>query len=343
MRSAFANLLLVGGAGDTGRRLIRALPAHCRVVVTTRQEATAASLGLPSSVQLVQADPVRDPAGFRQVLRPHGPFDVVYNLLGAWLRNPRGVIVEGLQNLLPAVEQANNPPRLVFCSATTVYGHRPDEKLDENSRLQPDMEIGRLQAEAEAILEEACQMGKVTGVVLRLPHLYGPGRERTFDMMCQGQFLIVGDGTNPMHHLYIDDLVQALLKAGQADLDPFEVINVVDDIAYPYRAYCDLITDWYGLPRLPAYRYEEALRTGVVAGYLGEHQRQPAVLGELYRYMTSHAVIDNQRMKERLGVSLTCPTFLHGLTRMLLLRDGYTVTPLADDRSEAGTGPLYAD
>ena len=164
--------VLIGGAGDTGRRLAGALSsAGWEVVTTSRREGAAT----------VRWDPTEQGALCAELSGRFREDDTLafVNLIGGWLRDPRAVIVGGAHAALgeiAALERAR-PPRYVHCSATTVYGHRPGELLSAAvSETSPALEIARAQLEAEDLV-----MGSelVDGVTLRVPHIYGPGRERT--------------------------------------------------------------------------------------------------------------------------------------------------------------------
>jgi nucleoside-diphosphate-sugar epimerase len=318
------NILLAGGSGDSGVRLApRLLAAGAQVVISTRQAPQTLADRFPRGVTLVQGDPVREPEAFAQAVRPFGPFDAVVNLLAAFIKgDPRGVVVEGTKHLLQAVTSQGNRPRFVQCSTTTVYGHRPGEWLTEESPTRGDLRIGQLEVEGENILLQSAALGQCHPVILRLPHIYGPGRNRSLEMMARGEFLVFGDGLNPMHHLYVEDFIEVLFRAVQPQV-PWGIYNIVEDVAEPYGAFCDFLTDWCGVARLPRVRYEEALATGIVARYLGPHMNQPALLRELFVYMTSEAVLSNRKMREHLCPVFRYPTFREGLAAMLTAM-GYT-------------------
>lgn len=311
-------VLVAGGTGDSGRRLTESLLARGNdVTVTTRGNVEEACRSLPGGVSVIHANPVAEPDAFTETLQTLGHFDIVYDLLAAWLRDPRGVYIDGTETLLKSLPAGGRPPRFVFCSTTTVYGDRPGELLDETSQVVPHLSIGEIVIEAESIVRRYGAAGRCDPVLLRLPHIYGPGREPTIDLMRRGEFVILGDGSNPMHHLHVADFINALIRAGDPDVPGKEVINVVEDVAEPYRGYCDFVTDWCGRPRLPCIDFGEALSTGIVSRYLGPHHKSPTLLAELFKNLTCHATIRNDKMKRLLGLELKYPTFRDGLTEMM--------------------------
>ena len=311
-------ILIVGGAGKTGQRLCETLQAagH-QVSITTRQDPATVMASLPAGVNAYQADPVADAASFAHVIDHLGELDAVVSLMGAFLKNPHGVVFDGTRNVIAPLRQRTKPIRYVFCSTIAVYGDRPNEVLTEESPLQLNQLVGQYHAEME---QELLAIGEpIHPIILRLPHIYGPGRERVFDLMRQGNFVIFGDGLNPMHHFYINDVVQVIVAA----IDPTKpdgIYNAVEDIACPYRDYCDFVTDWCGVPRLANCTLEEAL-AGKLAEFLGPWMRNESIVRELWANMTARTVISNTKMKQQLGVYPQYPSLETGLTEMLQLEN----------------------
>lgn len=319
-------VLLLGATGDTGRRLSTLLIERgFEVVGTTRSpqpplqptEDRAASLP-HGRFRWVHCDPLATPDSLQQLLRDHGPFEVAINLISAFLRRPTEVIQEGTvrlaQQLSGQIHQA-----LVFCSGVTVYGNRPGELLTEDSLVRPDTVVGTALCRAEESLQRMAAQQLFPLRILRLPHVYGPSRERSFELARHGQFPILGDGKNLMCHLHAADLAQALLHLC-LKVPPQQIYQLCDDYCAPYSDYFDFIAAQTGQPSPPRVSEAEALRSGVLAQKLGPHLQSPAVVSELYRFMTAEQVLSNQRCKQDgLLTRLRYPSFQVGLAEMLTL------------------------
>ncbi len=319
-----SHVLLVGGSGDTGRRLARVWTERdVSVVVTTRQSPDELDDEAFASAEIRQWQGAGETAAMASIVDAlRGQPDetlVVYNLVGAWLQNPEEAIWGVARTLADALCAVETEVRLVHCSATSVYGDRPGEIVDESSERSPELEVGRIHARAEDRLLEAETKG-VRPYVLRLPHIYGPGREQTVEWMAQGEFVVAGDGTNPMHHIYIEDLIEALVSAATAPRPEPPIVNVVDDVAAPYGDYCDFIAESCGHEPLERVALEEAKASGVFTEWLGPHMADDDVLEAFYRYMTSSVEIDNERMKEVLDLDLSHPSYREGLRDLLAHR-----------------------
>lgn len=169
------------------------------------------------ALECVSLHPLDEPDRLRDLLAE--PEQVVVNVIGAWLRDAKRAIADTTRCVLDALP---NTARYVHVSATSVYGHRPGECLNEDSDVSGAFEIGRIHASTDLEV-----LARRNSVVLRVPHLYGPNRERSLRRMFDGDFPVVGTGENVMHHLHIEDFANAVVAAAQSSY--VGVLNVVDD------------------------------------------------------------------------------------------------------------------
>jgi len=151
------------------------------------------------------------------------------------------VNLRGTLNLLEAIRHARRPPSLVFTSTNKVYGALEDVALDATgSRYQPcdaglrDTGIGEARpldfhspygcskgGADQYVLDYARSYGLRTAV-FRMSCIYGPHQFGTEDQGWVAHFLIralrgepitlYGDGLQVRDILYVEDLVDALLR-----------------------------------------------------------------------------------------------------------------------------------
>ena len=122
------------------------------------------------------------------------------------------VNVEGTAKLLSAAASARIN-RLVHVSTIGIWGERQGE-LDEDVTPSPDTIYGRTKLAAEVVVNEF--RGDLETVIIRLGEIYGPGDMRLlklFKMAQTGKSLIIGEGRNRHHPIFIDDAIDALLRA----------------------------------------------------------------------------------------------------------------------------------
>lgn len=260
------------GCGYTGTRLARRLIGEgVTVTVTRRDPAAARELGLQLGARGVQVD-LGEPATLVGLIPP-GAIIVVLAPPGA---DPAGE----LRALLAAAPRAR---RLVYVSSTAVYGPAGGAWVDEAWPLAPATAAGRARVAAEGALAG----GAVPAIALRVAGIYGPGRGLV-DRIRTGAYRIVGDGRAHVSRIHVDDLVEAIVRAGQGDVTG--AVNVADDDPAPIGEVADALAARLGLPpplRVPASSIEPEL-----AGMLTADRR-----------------IANRRMRQELGVALRYPSW----------------------------------
>lgn len=166
-----AEKVLIAGCGDLGVELAHQLQAQGLIPIGLRR-----SLVVDSKFECVQAD-VTHPSSLANLSQLNPDF-VVYCVAATAQtdENYRLHYVEGLRNVLDALDDASNLKHVFFVSSTRMYGQVTDDLLDENTAPQEMDFGGQRLLEAESFLKLA---GKSwTHTVLRLTGIYGPGRNR---------------------------------------------------------------------------------------------------------------------------------------------------------------------
>lgn len=170
-KTSRATIVVLGGTGDTGRRFARRVVSSTTEIILTTRSPEDVDWDPPDGTRIAQWDPTETDFGdFLATLER--PVDVVINLIGAWLVGARHALVEITTDVVSAL---GSGARYVHCSAVSVWGSRPGEVVDETCPPFAEQRVARLHLEAEAVINEAIE-GGLDGVILRLPHIYGPGR-----------------------------------------------------------------------------------------------------------------------------------------------------------------------
>jgi nucleoside-diphosphate-sugar epimerase len=156
-----------------------------------------------------------------------GDLDVVVHAAAAGGRGLAGyeaVYRDGLDRLLRhLVDAGQSPRRVVFVSATSVYGVADGSEVDEDTPAEPSRDTGRVLVEAERILAAS----PFPGTSVRLAGIYGPGRTRLIDTVRDGSARQpVGD--HPTNRIHRDDAAAAIVHLLTAVEDPDEVYVGVD-------------------------------------------------------------------------------------------------------------------
>lgn len=223
-------MLVTGGSGYIASRLIRRLQRDGVDVRVLSRRAPAIAIPVQwfqghAADEALLADAMR---GVRSVFHLAGQTSVAVAR-----QNPESdydANVVGMIRLLDAVRRHAPSAPLVFAGTVTQAGIPSGEVLDERAADHPITIYDRHKLEAERILEAACRAGALRGVTLRLANIYGPGAQSTaadrgvLNRMIRaastGQPLtIFGDGTQLRDYTFIDDVVEAFVKAAQCAAD----------------------------------------------------------------------------------------------------------------------------
>ena len=140
--------------------------------------------------------------------------------------------VQGVRHLLTAIAaQPALPQRVVHVSTVDVYGF-PKQPCDETCTVQaPGFGYGDSKLRGEMELRETAQRMGLPFTVLRPTNVMGPGSpfiERMGRELHNGLMLSVSGGQVDAGFLYVDNLVDALLWAGQSEQARNQVFNIAD-------------------------------------------------------------------------------------------------------------------
>lgn len=250
-------ILITGGLGFIGSNLARRLVAeqHSVTLVDSLIPQYGGNLfnihGLENSL-VVNISDVRDPYSIRELLKG---VDVVFNLAGQTshadsMKDPftdLDINAKAQLSLLEAVRDVVPDAVVVFASTRQIYGRPQYLPVDEHHPIRPvDVNgVNKVAGEQFHLLYHDVYGIKTTA--LRLTNTYGPGMRikdarQTFlgiwikNLLVGNPIQVFGDGLQLRDFNYVDDVVDALIKAsvscacyGRAfNLGSSEVINLAD-------------------------------------------------------------------------------------------------------------------
>jgi UDP-glucose 4-epimerase len=225
-----SRVLVTGGAGFIGRRVVRALLAE-------GHEVTVADLrAFPDTTVRSLIGDLCDPGAAARALRPvkggQGP-DVIIHLAAvtsvlASVQDPVGthrLNVDATARLLELARE-NEVGTFLFASTNAVVGagSGPGEVITERTVLRPLTPYGATKAAAEMLLGSYVSCYGITGTALRFSNVYGPGMAekdsfipRLMRAARDGEGVGVrGDGSMLRDVVHVDDIVQGILVAWQS-------------------------------------------------------------------------------------------------------------------------------
>ena len=254
-------VLVLGGAGFIGANLVRALVAQGqRPRVLTRPSRSVAALrGQLGAVDLINGD-LMDDVVVRAALTG---VDTVFHLITTTFPN---MVVQSsnydlLSNLLPTIRVLElarelGVKRIVYASSGgTIYGEPRSVPIDEDHPLAPKSPYGQSKLTIENYLSFYGRTTPLEVCILRLSNPYGPGQNpfgvQGLVAVAMGCALdgrpisIYGEGTAVRDYIYIDDVVDAMLRA--AVRTP-AVLNVSSGVGQSVKQVLDAIDRISGRP-----------------------------------------------------------------------------------------------
>ena len=229
--------LVTGGAGFIGSNLVDALLARGDEVTvvddlsTGRRENLEQALANGAALEVVD---IRNADAVGDIVGRTTP-DVIFHLAAqidvrksvadpAW---DARINVEGTANVLGAA-QAHGVPRLVNTSTGgAIYGEGRQIPAPEDHPVAPEAPYGLSKFCAEQYCEIFTRMHGLSTVSLRYGNVYGPrqdplGEAGVIAIFCGkllegGRATIFGDGRQTRDYVYVDDVVEANLRAAESD------------------------------------------------------------------------------------------------------------------------------
>lgn len=115
--------------------------------------------------------------------------------------------------------------KLFFASTSAVYGNKKDILLDEHTPdLSPVSYYGAAKLGCEALISAFSYMNDMQILIFRFPNVIGLGLTHgvIYDFMRKlrknsAQLEILGDGNQTKPYIYVDDLVQAIMRFSEVD------------------------------------------------------------------------------------------------------------------------------
>ena len=225
------------------------------------------------------------------------PIDQATHLLTSVAPGPDGDPV--LAEAGAALQAARHLEWVGYLSTTGVYGDHNGGWVDESAALTPSTKRGQARVKAEA----AWQALGLPLHIFRLAGIYGPGRGPFAKVRKGTARRIIKDG-QVFSRTHVEDIA-TVLEASIARPNPGAAYNVCDDDPAPPQDVIAHAAELLDLPLPPAIPFEEADMTPMARSFYAESKR-----------------VQNDRIKDELGVKLRYPDYRSGLAALLKAENG---------------------
>ncbi len=294
------NVLITGGLGFIGSTLARRL-VELGANVTLVDSLIPAYGGNPANIAgiedrvTVEIADVRDVARLPSFVRGQ---DIVFNLAGQTshvdsLHDPYTdleINCRAQLSILETVRHENSEAKVIFASTRQLYGRPQYLPVDERHPLAPVDPNGVNKAAGEWY---HLVYGEIYGLrcsVLRLTNTYGP-RMRVKDdrqtflgtwlrlAVLGEELLIFGDGKQRRDFTFVDDAVDAFLRAGSSDAADGEVFNVGGEPPVSLGDLAELLVEIAGAGTWRLVPFPEERRSIDIGDYYADDSKIRAALG----------------------------------------------------------------
>jgi nucleoside-diphosphate-sugar epimerase len=300
-------VLVAGGTGAVGRRLVPQLVAHGhQVTATTQNSANTDKLRAMGATPVVLG--ALDAAAVGEAVAHAAPDAIIHELTalsGAadmrhfdrWFAMTNRLRTEGTSNLLAAA-RATGVKRFVAQSYTGWNNARTGGPVKtEADALDPDpVPQQRESLAAIRFLEQAVTTAPLEGLVLRYGNLYGPGSTDALVPLLRKRMLpIIGGGHGVWSWTHIDDAASGAVAALERGAPG--IYNIVDDEPAEVAEWLPVLAESVGAKppmRIPAWLGR------VLAGDVA------------VRFMTEGRGASNAKAKADLGWRPIWPTWRDG-------------------------------
>ncbi len=188
------------------------------------------------------------------------------------------------------------PQRIVLISTTGVYGDCKGCWVDETQPLAPRVERAWRRVDAERQLQAWAKEHQREYIILRVPGIYAADR-LPLARIKKG-WPVVNEAESPWtNRIHADDLAMACYLSMNST-EQNEIFNISDGNPSTMTAYFNQVADAVGLPRPPQ---------------ISLHQAQEQLSRGMLSYIKESRKINNQKMLDRLGISLRYPCLDDGL------------------------------
>ncbi len=300
-------IAVTGASGYIGSSLVDSLiKKSCSVILVSRNEFVDAK-----DAVLIRAN-IRDYETWIKIVEQA---DLIYHLGGNTSvheaeKNPEQSLISSLlpiNHLVKAAQELRRKPRVIYASTATVYGLTPSLPVSESFEPSPITFYDQHKYFSEKQLNFAAREGLIECISLRLSNVYGPSvfssssadrgvLNKVAAMALQNKDItIYGDGNYLRDYIYIDDVVNAFLVAGEAIKISGQVFNIATGrgikVGDAFQMIANRVLDISGMPINIKYsRWHDGANKIDFRNYIADPTKAFQILGWQYQVSLENGI-----------------------------------------------------
>jgi nucleoside-diphosphate-sugar epimerase len=248
-------VLVTGAAGFLGNHLVEMLVERSdEVRALVQPGANTDGLRILPGVEVVHGD-LTDVPSLRRAVQGVQRIYHTAAKTGPWgpEKAYRAVNVQGLADLIHVGMEAG-VSRIVHTSSITVYGHHLHGIVTEDHPYHAENNpYSRTKITGEKLIFTLVKEYQAPVVIVRPGWIYGPRDRASFarlvNLVASGKGRLLGNGENIVPVVYVRDVAQGLIKAGDAsDKAIGQAYNIVGDRCVTQAEYLNTIADALHVP-----------------------------------------------------------------------------------------------
>lgn len=261
----FRHVTIVGGAGFIGSHLVARLLARStpeRVVVfdnfTSGRRWHLDAAARDPRLQIIEGQVVdrdqlvRAMSGATSVVHLASNPDIARAMVEPTIDFDEGTL---LTHCVVEAARLASVGLVLYASGSGVYGDLGEREADEgHGPLEPVSTYGASKLAGEALISAYAHMFGLRGRSLRFGNVVGPNQTHGvgFDFVRKlladpTRLEILGDGNQSKSYVHVDDVLSAVLLAGEQASDPYDVFNVATGDYITVTEIAHLAIDCLGL------------------------------------------------------------------------------------------------
>jgi nucleoside-diphosphate-sugar epimerase len=285
-------VFVTGASGYVGHSVARAFRSRGHVVYGLVRSDDDAQLLSLHEIWPVMGD-LNNPESYGKIL---AEVEVVVHCAMDASEKREELDAKTIEAVLGAFASSSLPKAFIYTSGVWVYGSTGLQIVDEASQLNPIDLVKWRPAHEEKVLKGSS--ASLRTVVLRPGCVYGGVGGLTnlfFTSVHDGSVSIIGEGSNRLAMIHVEDLAHAYVGAAEKELSQV-VLNVVDDSGFTLREMAEAIAHSAGIPgKVTSFSAEEA----------DKH------FGPVAQGLSIDQAVSNSRIKRLLGWQIHHLPFIH--------------------------------